>query len=54
MTLKDHLLGNDHIERIVVTFKEKITAITWSANNQKRDFLWYVSKHAGFHTGLTT
>ena len=48
--LRAHLLGPNHIERMVVALENKISEVLWSAQDTKKDFLGYVLKHASFQS----
>ena len=50
LTLREHLLGPNHIEHMVVALKADISAILWSAQDTKKIFTWYVAKHASFQS----
>ena len=48
--MKAHLLGPDHIERMVVAFENEISEVLWSAQDTKKTFPWYVAKHVSFQS----
>ena len=48
--LKGHLLGNDHIERMVAALENEISQLSWSAQDAKKTLPWFVAKHASFHS----